>query len=1145
MNRHFIRSIALLLVASIMADSVTTSALSYSLSPGGRGRSPWATEVRGHAVAQTSFQEQALAEELLEADRSILNHPPYASRLLYDASTGFPILSETNPKGNVFKELERLAKRWEQMRKNGFIGPIIGDAVQHPLSPFWGMDAGQAPRLRRDGRYQISRIGEVMVYKGLPQGSNPRPGIVYLNTGGGVELFWTLRDRIHFVAARARVNALYWAPGEMAKNLFDKGLPLWHVTGADIDHPSKTHAVDIQQNAVLRVANVVQRMRQTYPGVHPLLLVGASVGTVQELCYLASGGQADGIISLNAAIQFATGAARVLALEKIPRWGVWGLNNYLPSLLPGTCESVLFIHDLQEGLHRVDSLKTPAIFISTIAPPHEERPASWLESVFSSRFATPGTDHVVNANYARGLGEDSKSLIPGSISIVVQGIEHFEAPVHPLIKARLIPDLTQMLARQEDIHEVNVEVNGNIVGKLGDFTPEHPLVLQARSQTDYDIVRFGTHYYSPGRLARQLWSDTEMLKNLPEPRPESTGDELGPNSETAKKPIIAKCDLNNGHSNDDGGELWQGPPRRYFAMPGGFGMRRDPFISNGFDPSGATPSGPSPTADSFRGVRVFPNPITSSGHLDSPNLSFLNRFHRQMKWLRENYLLGIYEHARQTGQKKIHILAIGASTGEELARLYYEVADWLETRDTLANWDIQIQGLEKEEFVVQEGRERLSGRHPFVDHPAEWEDLANHYGQDVVSFLNRHRDQARASMHLQKLDVMDFESLQKHLNVDIILMNNVLRYLTDHEQHALLEFLDKEAPRSLIAVHGLPLSQPHLSHQWFHYIDDLSFALPKVDIHPNINPVAHAWLDGVDAPDGYGRTFDGKFQREDHFLRNPVPPRSRTLIQKGGERSGGGSTWVAIDGRQKDLLVPRAWVSHWQLGKTPGIIQAVDWEENVLEVKVKGSLHRLPANSAGLRVRLPMEKVRNDKLAYLERFYHIHLDELSVRPSPKPAPDPSLFVLNLNSRMEANRWSSNDLSVVSGIPASAIIEISRGRRIPSAAMQSRLHAGLDKLEELKLEKDNPKTRHRLLDESLRPLVVKFLAVHLKVFKKSRIALAAKVVPEFIDWVLAGVARISVSHWRRLRLAIGHLQLKARPDWTDAELGLHSRISQAA
>jgi hypothetical protein len=80
---------------------------------------------------------------------------------------------------------------------------------------------------------------------------------------------------------------------------------------------------------------------------------------------------------------------------------------------------------------------------------------------------------------------------------------------------------------------------------------------------------------------------------------------------------------------------------------------------------------------------LYPRPVLMESHLaglSSRHRSYLNRAKDQWKWLHVHFLPSFYQSALLTGRKHIHVLIIGASTGEELARTYHEIVIFLEGR---------------------------------------------------------------------------------------------------------------------------------------------------------------------------------------------------------------------------------------------------------------------------------------------------------------------------------------------------------------------------------------------------------------------------------------------------------------------------------
>lgn len=190
----------------------------------------------------------------------------------------------------------------------------------------------------------------------------------------------------------------------------------------------------------------------------------------------------------------------------------------------------------------------------------------------------------------------------------------------------------------------------------------------------------------------------------------------------------------------------------------------------------------------------------------------------------------IYKEAKLNGLYQIQTLIIGASTGEEMARTFYEVAQFLEYKEDLNQWNILVKGIDKNKEVVLEGCNRLQGLSPFIDDPTE----VSNYGSAIVQFLNRHLDKARSSLHLEQLDVMDFWRLKRNYSdADIIIANQVLGYVPKKDIRALMSFIDRNWPYSYLCIDDVPLTGGQC-HEWKKPFDlyDYYFGMPTSERPP-------------------------------------------------------------------------------------------------------------------------------------------------------------------------------------------------------------------------------------------------------------------------------------------------------------------------
>jgi signal transduction histidine kinase len=82
------------------------------------------------------------------------------------------------------------------------------------------------------------------------------------------------------------------------------------------------------------------------------------------------------------------------------------------------------------------------------------------------------SDGVVDPDDARGLTVDS----PNAFSMVVEGVSHRSAPVHPMIQELSVFFLNAFTGGFP-LERLSVKLNGKFVGKLGEFRPQSPLYL--------------------------------------------------------------------------------------------------------------------------------------------------------------------------------------------------------------------------------------------------------------------------------------------------------------------------------------------------------------------------------------------------------------------------------------------------------------------------------------------------------------------------------------------------------------------------------------------------------------------------------------------------------------------------------------------
>src|SRR5205085_2454387 len=108
-------------------------------------------------------------------------------------------------------------------------------------------------------------------------------------------------------------------------------------------------------------------------------------------------------------------------------------NRYLTAM-----QREHFSHVLQKLVNQLNAerakLKTkpPIVLIATWTDDGIEAPPWPFPPSVAKRYATRNSDGVVVLDQALGRGLDGKARIPGSMSIMIKGIRHFQAATHPL-----------------------------------------------------------------------------------------------------------------------------------------------------------------------------------------------------------------------------------------------------------------------------------------------------------------------------------------------------------------------------------------------------------------------------------------------------------------------------------------------------------------------------------------------------------------------------------------------------------------------------------------------------------------------------------------------------------------------------------------
>jgi len=145
----------------------------------------------------------------------------------------------------------------------------------------------------------------------------------------------------------------------------------------------------------------------------------------------------------------------------------------------------------------------------------------------------------------------------------------------------------------------------------------------------------------------------------------------------------------------------------------------------------------------------------------------------------------------------LEVLDRGANTGEGLARIYYELIMFLQKEgEEISEWQITIDGIEKEEDIVVEARKRLNGESPYVillDKGLSYRDQdrkALSYAQAMIDTINEYRDDFRSNVRIHHGNITDPNALNDFQNADLVLLNYTLYYLEENEREDLIKYLD-------------------------------------------------------------------------------------------------------------------------------------------------------------------------------------------------------------------------------------------------------------------------------------------------------------------------------------------------------------------
>lgn len=255
-----------------------------------------------------------------------------------------------------------------------------------------------------------------------------------------------------------------------------------------------------------------------------------------------------------------------------------------------------------------------------------------------------------------------------------------------------------------------------------------------------------------------------------------------------------------------------------------FGFTPDPSQARFIDPGHQLESvawvARLPAAASQAGVeeKPFPDPVPVAPPEDtrSPahkrfmdSRSFLNRHEGQWELMRQKGVLsGMVDWAGRSGNKRIQILVFGASTGEEIARVFHETVRWLEGNgypvasdpEDSSKWQVEVIGIERDVDNWQEAQKRLQGEAPFVWEAHDNLRASQKYAQDIVQTLNQYRSVARKNLKIENSDFRDEQIIRKYPQAGLILANKVFYHFVETDKLPAIEQARSRWPDAWIAM---------------------------------------------------------------------------------------------------------------------------------------------------------------------------------------------------------------------------------------------------------------------------------------------------------------------------------------------------------
>ena len=234
---------------------------------------------------------------------------------------------------------------------------------------------------------------------------------------------------------------------------------------------------------------------------------------------------------------------------------------------------------------------------------------------------------------------------------------------------------------------------------------------------------------------------------------------------------------------------------------------------------------------------LFKQPVSakesSSSAIENENRSFLARHRQQWQKMNEMGLTDrliekALEQMKNGERPQLTLVSYGVSTGEEMARNYYEIGVVLGKKgQKIQDWDIQIVGLDKNSAILREAQARIDGQYPFYS--IQSKDTAQpgdaDYAEAVVRFLNQNLSHARRSFIVRQGDIYEAGAMKKNIRApDLVFINHVLRIVNDAgESETIIRSIEDTWPDSVIALGDYARVFPgpgvHFEHHLFESTD--------------------------------------------------------------------------------------------------------------------------------------------------------------------------------------------------------------------------------------------------------------------------------------------------------------------------------------